>query len=148
MDKAEEEEKPNFPSAYKAFAYEWRQLHRAAIVRLTYIDVIRKIADDWSQLTPADKIVYWERAGVSKTLSQPNKKKKVTVQKNEDCIDSSKPTKKKSKSFSNLSTAGSDNSDDSDMFVQQKRKYRKRDKSWRSSDNDSHGNYGRRKGGR
>ena len=141
----EEKPKPIFTSAYRAFAYEWREEHREAISKLFYIEILRRIAEDWSKLTPSDKVIYWERAGVTKTISQPQKKKKVTLQKIDDEYEFSKPSKKKSRSFGNLSSVTTDDSSDSDTFIQQKRKYRKRDKNWKSSDSDSHGTYGKRK---
>ena len=60
----EEDEKPKFKSAYYAYAYEWRQEHKEMLKRLTYIELLHRIAADWAQLTPTDKIIYWERAGV------------------------------------------------------------------------------------
>ena len=139
-------EKPQFKSAYYAFAHEWRVEHADAIKSLSYIEVLRRIASDWSLLTPVDKIIYWDRAGVIKSPPQLAKKKKNSLQKSENDYDIQKPGKRKSRSISNLSTIGSDDSSDSDSFVQQKRKYRKRDKSNKNGDNDSYGNYGRRKG--
>ena len=138
-------EKPLFKSAYYAFAHEWREQHSDAVKSLSYIEVLRRIASDWSLLTPVDKIIYWDRAGVTKSPPQLSKKKKGSLQKSENDYDIQKSGKKKSKSITNLSTAGSDDSSDSDSFVQQKRKYRKRDKSNRNGDNDSYGNYGRRR---
>ena len=144
----EEEKKPTFKSGYQAFWYEWHREHEYAIKRLNFIEIARRIAVEWANMSPADKVIYHEMAGITKTISQPAKKKKVTMQKMDDDYDYLKPGKKKSRSMSNISSAATDDSDDSDTFVQQKRKYRKRDKSYKNSDNDSHGNYGRRKSSR
>ena len=141
----EEDEKPKFKSAYYAYAYEWRQEHKEMLKRLTYIELLHRIAADWAQLTPTDKIIYWERAGVHKSVSSQSKKRKVTILQTDEESEFSKPRKKKSRSLTNLSSDVADNLSDSDTFIQQKRRYRKRDKSIQAHDSEQHRTSGRRR---
>lgn len=139
------EHKDCLNTAYKVFSYEWQQEHKDSLPNLHFIEMIRRIAADWALLTPADKLIYWEKAGAPKTMSQVNKKKKVSVQRNDDEYDFVKTSKKKSRSFSNLSGATEDDSSDSDVFIQQKRKYRKKDKSLKNGDSDRRDNASKRR---
>ncbi|EAX90053.1 hypothetical protein TVAG_331910 [Trichomonas vaginalis G3] len=65
------------PTAFSVYSAEWRKQHDESIEGLTFLEIARKIAADWSMLLPSEKAIYWEKAGVTKVISHSSKKKKA-----------------------------------------------------------------------